>query len=387
MDATRMACAWYLWKTRDNPALRQKLCDRIFKDIQAVAKDPKRRVHDMYYLAAHLGPLGGREQLKQLLSQCEEFYCCYGPALIEALAVIRNEEDVPFLISQMHKETESSYGLTSGVLNKWTYWEVHWATNQNEWRQIWQLASKLGDISDLDVATDIVSLPATDGKAEAPSASLLAISSQTTTPTFQRWWLLDRDTGVAKPLEGCNTSMTRVRQIKAAPDNRHVGIVSVGEGHSELEIFDLPTLLEGKKPEPLQQIDPYPGGVWIKQWADDGKLHIESGMLLTHRDKDGRVPPLLEVEGVYSLDPATGKIEAVSDDAKHPVRYFLRNLHSSDDYVVSDAIQGLRLLKAREALPVLRRMLQAENDPDAKMELQQAIDKLSKPEKPQPVAA
>ncbi len=120
ISCSQLAGAWYMWKTRDNAPARQKLCDQILAKIQGVGSGRSRPFYGADHLTRQLGPLGGREQIKTLLREFgpKGFYCCAGPALIRALGVVGNKDDVPFLIAQIPKEGEGAYGVTAEALSK-----------------------------------------------------------------------------------------------------------------------------------------------------------------------------------------------------------------------------------------------------------------------------
>jgi len=133
-----VACAWFIWKTRDEPELRAALADRIVAKLHQA-----RSLHDSHWMAEFLGPLGAREQTLQLLREAPELDCCYGPALVESLVMCGTIEDVPALIEAFDKETEGCAGVVNKALEKLTgieipYDSVHWRTTKAKWEQWWQ---------------------------------------------------------------------------------------------------------------------------------------------------------------------------------------------------------------------------------------------------------
>ena len=112
-----LACAWYMWKTRDNPEARKALADAIVQKLGRV----KSR-HDYAYLARMLGPLGAHDHLVALLDDMGQHSldCCYGPALVEALAECGSVADVPVLIATFEKETEACGGVVNKALEQVT---------------------------------------------------------------------------------------------------------------------------------------------------------------------------------------------------------------------------------------------------------------------------
>lgn len=148
--------------------------------------------------------------------------------------------------------------------------------------------------------------------------------------------------------------MSRVLQAIPSPDGTHLVVVSVGEGHTMLEIIDLPLLLKRKKVRNIAVIDPFPGYIKAIRW-ERNKLIIGSDMLLTHRITNKtsypykRVPPFLMFNKLqrFSFDTATGRITALSADAKKPADYYQRRLKNSK-YTgeLNEALSALMHLRA-----------------------------------------
>lgn len=168
------------------------------------------------------------------------------------------------------------------------------------------------------------------------------------------------------------TEFREVWQVLESPDGRFLAVVSAGEGHPSLEVLDLPALIRNKKPIQLLLIDSYPGDVSIGKWQD-GRLLISSDMLLTRRSKDGRASVEFMEAQTFSWNPADGKIEAVSEAARDPETYFTKQLSSPFLDARDSAVNWVRLLKAKQALPVLKKMLPTAS-PDQKKDIQAAID-------------
>ena len=87
------------------------------------------------------------------------------------------------------------------------------------------------------------------------------------------------------------STLTQIIDIKVSPDGKYLAVMSLDIMGSKqiLEVIDLPLLLEQKKYNVLQLIDPHPSFVEINKWDGD-KLIISSSALLTHRGKNGRIP-------------------------------------------------------------------------------------------------
>jgi len=104
-DHSILACAWFMWKTRAGEVARKQrvdLADRIFAKLKEAENK-----HDLSMLASYLGFLRAREHILELLKQINGLDCCYGPALVRGLGQCGKEEDVPFLIEMIGRETES----------------------------------------------------------------------------------------------------------------------------------------------------------------------------------------------------------------------------------------------------------------------------------------
>ena len=133
------ACAQFLWLTRDSKdgvELRTQLAESIFKKLDT-AENP----HDIATLAGFLGPLHARTQVIALLSKLKAVDCCYGPALIHALAECGNIDDAPLLIACFDKETEISGGMSHAALVQLTKFnplpDAHWPYNRAQAKALW----------------------------------------------------------------------------------------------------------------------------------------------------------------------------------------------------------------------------------------------------------
>ena len=88
-----------------------------------------------------------------------------------------------------------------------------------------------------------------------------------------------------------------VHLVSISPDDKILAVISVGEGHPYLEVFDLNGILTTRDSEndlpvkPLLAIDPYPGNVWVEGWEKD-KIVLSSDMPLDRLDKTERRSPV-----------------------------------------------------------------------------------------------
>ncbi|MFA5291513.1 MAG: hypothetical protein WC496_00610 [Phycisphaerae bacterium] len=143
-DGCRLACAWFIWKTMDLPdkqKLRNELADRLVEEIRKIKKDPMKMVHDVYFWAEMLGPLGAREQTITLLKELKYADCGYGPNLAYSLAVCGNLQDVPVLIDVIDKESEGGAGAINKALEKLTGVKMPltrtYRTDKAAWQNWW----------------------------------------------------------------------------------------------------------------------------------------------------------------------------------------------------------------------------------------------------------
>jgi len=132
-------------------------------------------------------------------------------------------------------------------------------------------------------------------------------------------WFILKDMGRSREIGSNLSCLHQVHQILPSPDNKHLAVLSVGEGHPILEVIDLEKLRLQSKYVVLQEIDPYPGTVSIDRW-DGSYLIVNSNVPLTQRKEDGRVDPdhILPKDETFSLDVATGEIKSSTFDKKQP---------------------------------------------------------------------
>jgi hypothetical protein len=139
-DGCRLAGEWFVWKTRDLPEkekLRNELAGKIVEQIDIIINDPNKSVHDVYYWAQLLGPLGAREQIIELLKIEQQFSCHYGPYLVISLGRCGKIDDVPFLIDCIDMESEASDAVVNKALKMLTGIEMPLKDNKTD-KQAWQ---------------------------------------------------------------------------------------------------------------------------------------------------------------------------------------------------------------------------------------------------------
>jgi len=396
--SSRLAGAWYMWKTRDNAPARQKLCDQILAELQRVRQE-KRSLHDVSGWVEPLGPLGGREQIKTLLRAHgpNDFDCCYGPALVRALGVVGNTDDVPFLITKIPERPSDSsassqitmalnkmLGLSLGVLRRDSRGYVSRTDvshiDARVWTAVWEAHKAAAESGDsLSAAAARIRFLEIDGKPRNVDMRLLVMR-----PTGKKGMCLlwEGDAKAPRKLPMPKLSMGYVSMMLASPDGKYLAVDSVGEGAHLLDVIDLPRLIEKGETKILRMLDAFPAGFTIGHWKEDGRLLVTSNLLLTHGgsqpDNLVRAPHVLVFEeaGIYALTIKDGKIEPLSENAKHPVKTFIKQLTSKEPGVSEYAAIALKILKSREALPALKKALAAEPDEDIRETIQDAIDSL-----------
>lgn len=132
-------------------------------------------------------------------------------------------------------------------------------------------------------------------------------------------WFILKDMGRSREIGSNLSCLYQVHKVLPSPDNKHLAVLSVGEGHPLVEVIDLEKLRLQSKYVVLQEIDPYPGAVSIDRW-DGSSLIVYSNVPLTQRKEDGRVDPdqILPQDEAFSLDVATGEIKSSTSDKKQP---------------------------------------------------------------------
>lgn len=125
--------------------------------------------------------------------------------------------------------------------------------------------------------------------------SLLVISDERKGQT----WYKTQKSGRVETLKNIpETSLYNVWQIEISPQDEYMAVLSEGEGHPIVEIYEIKKILmqrDGFEDELIPSIlslDPYPGSIWIKGWKSDTEILIESDMPLNLLDKKERRVPL-----------------------------------------------------------------------------------------------
>jgi hypothetical protein len=181
--------------------------------------------------------------------------------------------------------------------------------------------------------------------------------------------LLLKKPGTKEELIATDVSkLTQIDDIKVSPDGKYLAVRSkdIFGSMQILEVIDLPVLLERKKYKVLQTIDPFPEGIEIEKWDGD-KLIVKSSVLLTRIGKDGRIPDevlaRMQIQK-YSLSMPDGKIEGLSEGAKNPAAYFLKQFDG----------RALVYLDETSIVPKLEKIMAQETDAEGRKRKQEIID-------------
>jgi hypothetical protein len=99
-------------------------------------------------------------------------------------------------------------------------------------------------------------------------------------------------------------SLERIEQLSVSDDDRWLAVISVGEGHPVVDVFDLRAVLttpQNAEPQPLKAIaaiNPYPGRVSIDSWKD-GVLRLRSDVNLDQIRQNSGDDAINPKESIY----------------------------------------------------------------------------------------
>ncbi len=134
------------------------------------------------------------------------------------------------------------------------------------------------------------------------SMGLMAISDDR---KGQIWYKTQKTWRVETIKNVPETALHNVWQIEISSKDEYLAVLSEGEGHAVVEIFEIKSILmqrdglEDIMISPILTVDPYPGTIWIEGWQNDKVLLIISDVPLTRLDKNERRVPLQDPE-LYS---------------------------------------------------------------------------------------
>lgn len=107
--------------------------------------------------------------------------------------------------------------------------------------------------------------------------------------------------------------MSEVVEISISPDDRYLAMITVGEGHPILQVFELAKILteeeDGGETRPvphLLSINPYPGTIGLAGWRK-GSLKLLSDIPLDQTERGETLEPSEKMR-TWDLDLTTGKI-------------------------------------------------------------------------------
>jgi hypothetical protein len=202
-----------------------------------------------------------------------------------------------------------------------------------------------------------------------------------------QWFLRGSDGRVRELGEGL-AAMHEVYRLLPSPDGALLAVVSAGEGHPVLEVVGLRALQARGAFEALHTVDPYPGGIDVVRWSDDG-LVVTSDIALTYRGADGRVDPslLLAEREEFRLVPGSWRLVAITFSATELGDRALADLEHEESWRRGEAARVLAALGEARFLPALEQQLQREGNRDVRLALREALASIRRerlPRRPAP---
>lgn len=171
-------------------------------------------------------------------------------------------------------------------------------------------------------------------------------------------------------------AMSSAIELSASPDGKYLAVWSECEACFDLTIMDLPVLLGQHKVKEMGGTGAWLGGLEMGSWKGQA-IEVRSCELLTPCAGRGDASPFLFPRSQdFLVDAATGKVTAVSMEAKNPIPFFTGELSAEDDERVCEASWALAQLRAVQSLPALRAALAAAADENRREVLHKAIVQL-----------
>lgn len=100
--------------------------------------------------------------------------------------------------------------------------------------------------------------------------------------------------------------------FQLSPSGQFLAVVSVGEGHSILEVFDVTDWFSGQAVSAaLHTINPYPGWIQVGDWTDKGLQLLTDRILpiqLVRHSAVDELPQASAEEVTYWFNPFTGQL-------------------------------------------------------------------------------
>ncbi len=112
-----------------------------------------------------------------------------------------------------------------------------------------------------------------------------------------------------------DVSLYDISQIKISPQDKYMAVLSAGEGHPLVDIFETKKILlqqdglEGAVISPILTVNPYPGGIWINRWETDTLLLVDSDMPLDQKEKMHLLQEPESETHTFSWNILTGEIK------------------------------------------------------------------------------
>ncbi|MHC4314879.1 MAG: HEAT repeat domain-containing protein, partial [Planctomycetota bacterium] len=326
--------------------------------------------------AQALGNIRAKAAVEALIAALKNEESSVRSSAAHALGQIKDPRAIEALIAASQDKEVSAYAIsalrsiTGHPDYTWEQWQRWWQKNRDKWKR------SAKETAGGRIVKETVKYLQVDDKKVEVNWTLRVVTME---DYKSKWFLRRGDQEKEKHIASNITTLSEVHDIKAAPNGRYLAVLSVGEGHPILEVVDLPLLLKQKEYRVLRTINAYPGAVGINRWDKD-RLIIDSDVLLTHIGENGRVHhtlaemPLLS----YALSIESGKVEALSEYAKYSVEYFSGQLFVEYAGERDNAAMALVALKAKSAIPALKKALAAETNPAVRAGMQKAIDELGK---------
>jgi len=201
---------------------------------------------------------------------------------------------------------------------------------------------------------------------------------------FANWYLFF-DYWVVK-IEPPNSLLT-VAEASLSHKQKYLSVVSVGEGHPQLEVFLFSELIDINKENDKELsaklfINPYPGYIGIVKWTDQDNIIVATERMLTYNTEKYNNHPIGFIdEQKYSINISTKKVTALTKNAQNPVKYFMKQLDNEDIYHVADAIIALTKLKVMTAIPKLKELAKNHEEEYIREDAQKANEILNEKKK------
>ncbi len=112
-------------------------------------------------------------------------------------------------------------------------------------------------------------------------------------------WFWQPAQGTQQPLPALPSAMQAIVEFQPDPLGIWLALVSVGEGHGILEIFDLQAWIAKQPLMPLYSINPYPGWITLEGWSD-GRLRFS-----TDRQLPQQIEKNIEITDLPETDTGT----------------------------------------------------------------------------------